>query len=223
MNLSERSPRAIRHSKHPPLNRCARLRASCASRPVCERARCEHVCAIESIARDDQGNVVTDSFGVPRPRLDFVLDDYTLKGAAAFQAVSDEIIKRMSGGRQSKAQAVDGFFGAGHVMGTMRMGNTPSSSVTNSYGRSWDHPNLWLTGSGLFPTVCTANPTLTIVAVTLRQADALIDELRHRDTSNGVFVYECMSYMGLSAHSRGPRCTGTGRRSDPRGNGKYAV
>ncbi|MCX4240386.1 GMC oxidoreductase [Paraliomyxa miuraensis] len=133
-----------------------------------------------TIARDDQGNVVTDAFGVPRPRLDFVLDDYTLAGAKAFEELSDAIITRMSGGKQTKADLVDGFFGAGHVMGTLRMGDSPSQSVTNDFGRSWDHPNLWLTGSGLFPTVGSANPTLTIVAVTLRQAEALRDELRQR-------------------------------------------
>ena len=114
---------------------------------------------------------MTDAIGMPRPRLDFVLDDYTLKGAEAFERVADSIIERMSHGKQNKANVVDGFFGAGHVMGTHRMGSHARDSVTDSFGRSWDHPNLFLTGSGLFPTVDAANPTLTIAAVALRQAD----------------------------------------------------
>jgi hypothetical protein len=51
-------------------------------------------------------------------------------------------------------------------------------SVTDSFGRTWNHKSLYLTGSGLFPTVDAANPTLTIVAVTLRQAQHLIERLR---------------------------------------------
>jgi choline dehydrogenase-like flavoprotein len=55
-------------------------------------------------------------------------------------------------------------------MGTYRMGSDPKTSVTDSYGKTWDHPNLWLAGSGLFPSVGTANPTLTIAALALRAA-----------------------------------------------------
>jgi choline dehydrogenase-like flavoprotein len=56
-------------------------------------------------------------------------------------------------------------------------GAEPKESVTNEHGRTWDHDNLYLTGSGLFPTVCSANPTLTIAAVTLRQIDHLKQRL----------------------------------------------
>ena len=62
-------------------------------------------------------------------------------------------------------------------MGTLRMGDGPATSVTDRDGRTHDHPNLWLTGSGLFPTVDSANPTLTMAAVTLRQAERLIAAL----------------------------------------------
>ena len=63
-------------------------------------------------------------------------------------------------------------------MGTHRMGDDPGKSVTDSYGQTHDHANLWLTGSGLFPTVDSANPTETIVAITLRTAERLIARLR---------------------------------------------
>lgn len=131
-----------------------------------------------TLARDGQGELVTDELGIARPRLDFVLDDYTLRGDKAFQQVADLVITRMSGGAQTKATVVDGWFGAGHVMGTCRMGTEASASVTNQYGQTWQHRNLWLTGSALFPTVGSANPTLTIVAVTLRQVDRILEALR---------------------------------------------
>lgn len=128
-----------------------------------------------TLAKDSSGDYVVDSIGVPRPRLDLVIDDYTVAGAQAFAQVADMIIRRMGG---SGATVMDQWFGAGHVMGTFRMGDDKRNSVTDSYGKTWDHDNLYLTGSGLFPTVCSANPTLTIVAVTLRQAERLKQHLQ---------------------------------------------
>ena len=52
-------------------------------------------------------------------------------------------------------------------------GNNQSNSVVNDMQRSWDHDNLYLVGSGTFPTVATANPTLTIAALCLRTAEKI--------------------------------------------------
>ena len=69
------------------------------------------------------------------------------------------------------------YAGAGHHLGTHRMGVDPHSSVTDSFGAAHDHDNLHIIGGGSFPTVGTANPTLTLVALTLRSADRLVREL----------------------------------------------
>ena len=60
------------------------------------------------------------------------------------------------------------------IVGTYRMGTSNSNSVVNREQRSWDHPNLFLVGSGVFPTVATANPTLTIAALSLWAADTIL-------------------------------------------------
>jgi glucose dehydrogenase len=65
------------------------------------------------------------------------------------------------------------YTGAGHIMGTYRMGGRKEDSVVDSFQRSHDHGNLYLVGSGTFPTGATANPTLTISALALRTADAI--------------------------------------------------
>jgi choline dehydrogenase-like flavoprotein len=39
--------------------------------------------------------------------------------------------------------------------------------------RSFDHPNLFIEGSAVFPTAGAANPTLTIAALALRSVDAI--------------------------------------------------
>jgi choline dehydrogenase-like flavoprotein len=48
--------------------------------------------------------------------------------------------------------------------------------VVDSFQRSHDHDNLYLVGSGSFPTVATANPTLTLAALSLRTADQIISK-----------------------------------------------
>ena len=72
------------------------------------------------------------------------------------------------------------YGGAGHIMGTYRMGDDPKTSVVNSFQRSHDHNNLYLVGSGTFPTGGTANPTLTLSALALRTADKIVSDLRSR-------------------------------------------
>ena len=67
------------------------------------------------------------------------------------------------------------YIGAGHVMGTCRMGDDPKQSVVDKFQRSHDHKNLYLVGSSTFPTGATANPTLTIAALSLRTAKHILD------------------------------------------------
>jgi len=57
------------------------------------------------------------------------------------------------------------------------MGDDPKTSVVNSWLQSHDHPNLYLVGSGTFPSVGTANPTLTLSALALRTTDKIVDVL----------------------------------------------
>lgn len=62
-------------------------------------------------------------------------------------------------------------------MGTLRMGHDPNTSVVDAQLRSHDHANLFLLGSGVFPTAGTANPTLTIAALSLRAAEHMLRDL----------------------------------------------
>jgi choline dehydrogenase-like flavoprotein len=62
-------------------------------------------------------------------------------------------------------------------MGTTVMGDDPSDSVVDRWGRAYDVPNLWIVGSSVFPTSSTANPTLTLAASALRTAQAIHRQL----------------------------------------------
>lgn len=108
-----------------------------------------------------------DAIGLPRPELHYVIDQYAKD---ALVAARDQFTALFDALGTTQITHSDIIFGAGHVMGTCRMGSDKTSSVTDSYGHTWDHPNLWLAGSSLFPTTGTANPTLTIAALALRAA-----------------------------------------------------
>jgi choline dehydrogenase-like flavoprotein len=56
------------------------------------------------------------------------------------------------------------------------MGVKKDNSVVNSFQQAWKHENLYVAGSSTFPTGATANPTLTIAALSLRTADKILRE-----------------------------------------------
>ena len=66
------------------------------------------------------------------------------------------------------------YTGAGHIMGTCRMGDDARTSVVDANQCSHDHRNLFLVGSSTFPTGATANPTLTLAALSMKTADEII-------------------------------------------------
>lgn len=66
---------------------------------------------------------------------------------------------------------------ASHNMGTCRMSASPDDGVTNPYGRTHEVPNLFVTDGSLFPTSTAENPTQTIVALAIRQAAYIVDQL----------------------------------------------
>jgi choline dehydrogenase-like flavoprotein len=70
-----------------------------------------------------------------------------------------------------------------HYMGTVRMGPSDDGmSVCDSYSRVWGVPGLVLAGNGLIPTANSCNPTLTSVALAVRGANALAEELSRADS-----------------------------------------
>ena len=111
-----------------------------------------------------------DVYGVPVPRISYRLDDYTKAGFASSVEAHNAIFAALGA---SKVQHSPVAQGAGHIIGTARMGDDPASSVVDRDLRSHDHPNLFIVGSSVFPTSATANPTLTIAALALRAANVI--------------------------------------------------
>jgi choline dehydrogenase-like flavoprotein len=61
-----------------------------------------------------------------------------------------------------------------HIAGTARMGRNPRTSVCDEWGRLWEAPNVLIADSSLFPTISGYGPTLTLVALAIRNVDALL-------------------------------------------------
>lgn len=111
-----------------------------------------------------------DVYGVPLPRISYRLDGYVKAGLAAARAAHADIFERLGTTEIHHAPEAEG---AGHIIGTLRMGDDPKTSVVDRDLRSHDHANLFMLGSGVFPTSATANPTLTIAALSLRAVGAV--------------------------------------------------
>jgi choline dehydrogenase-like flavoprotein len=65
-----------------------------------------------------------------------------------------------------------------HEMGTARMGRDPKISVLNGFNQSHDIPNLFVTDGACFASIATQNPSLTIMALTVRAVDYAVKELK---------------------------------------------
>ena len=130
----------------------------------------------------------TDALGLPRPRLRYDLEPYTRRGMAAARELASQVFALL-GAQDATAYAPTDpgyvthagqgytFHGSGHTVGTHRMGEDATCSVVDDRQRSWDHENLFLVGAGSAPTVATSNPTLTLAALALRSADAVLEDL----------------------------------------------
>ncbi len=62
-----------------------------------------------------------------------------------------------------------------HQCGTARLGDDPAVSVCDPFGKAHDLDNLYICDASLLPTSAAVNPSLTIAALALRQADYLKD------------------------------------------------
>ncbi len=137
-----------------------------------------------------------DGLNIPRPHIDYGLDTYTMEGFRVAADTCSAVFKQM-GAQEFTQPTVNPYpsdrkpgpgdfsykgreyhmYGAGHIMGTHRMGTDPKCSVVDASQRSHDVPNLWIVGSGSFPTVATANPTLTLLALAFKSAQSILAAL----------------------------------------------
>jgi choline dehydrogenase-like flavoprotein len=135
---------------------------------------------------DEENRVVlhetlTDSDGIPAPKLIYKNSENT-KRLIDFHLERAKEAMRAAGAVDMSVTPLMRDCGW-HLMGTCRMGNDPSRSVVNQYGRSHDVENLFIYDGSVFVTSSGFNPTGTIAAVALRSVKHLIENRRNQEVA----------------------------------------
>jgi choline dehydrogenase-like flavoprotein len=119
-----------------------------------------------------------DALGLPRLKLNMSVSskdfqDYrdTLKELGRQLLVSGAGMIRLN--RLTLAEWLDVIDWGNHHMGTTRMSDTPRTGVVDRNAMVHGVSNLFVAGSSIFPTYGASNPTLNLIALTLRLADRL--------------------------------------------------
>lgn len=120
-----------------------------------------------------------DRLGLPRVRTNWRVNKDDRRGLTRLRMAMAAAIRGKGLGILVDDPSVDeagwptSMEGGKHHMGTTRMHHDPRQGVTDPAGRVHGLANLYVTGSSVFPTSGYANPTFTLVALTLRLADHL--------------------------------------------------
>jgi choline dehydrogenase-like flavoprotein len=141
----------------------------------------EHLAAIQLDGEDmpQLGNRVDldpdlrDVYGFPVPRITYSSHPFELASSDFLGPKLAAICNATPGVVKSQVlptNARGGPVGTVHVMGTARMGDDPSSSVVDPWGRVHDLDNVYLADGSVFVSAGGFNPTLTIMALSLRMA-----------------------------------------------------
>lgn len=119
-----------------------------------------------------------DQYGLPVPTLHYKFhpnSDAMYEHAAA---ASKKLLESL-GGRNVISRKGGG--GGCHNMGVARMSADPADGVTNRWGQAHDVPNLFVSDGSVFTSSAAANPTLTIVALAMRQADHIVERMSRKE------------------------------------------
>ena len=141
------------------------------------------------------GNRVTvdpsyrDAIGNMRPVIQYDVNDYTRRSFEVATSITAQVFAKGQIENATRYRTTDAdyltyngvgysFNGAGHLVGTHRMGFTEADSVVDREQRTWAHKNLFLVGCGNMPTIGTSNPTLTMSALAFAAAENILRDLR---------------------------------------------
>ncbi|MBG6189995.1 choline dehydrogenase-like flavoprotein [Arthrobacter sp. CAN_A212] len=116
---------------------------------------------------------VTDRLGLPVPNVHF--DDHPNDTAMRNHGYQQASLLYEAVGALSSHHTPP--YPSTHNMGTARMSERPEDGVVNQWGQTHDVKNLFVSDGSQFTTGAAANPTLTIVALAIRQAEYIAEQL----------------------------------------------
>jgi choline dehydrogenase-like flavoprotein len=126
-----------------------------------------------------------DEWGIPVLRFHWKAGENEIKMAKDMQDTFRSIVEA-GGGKYLTESSPDGpnpygIYDGGaaiHESGTVRMGNDPKTSALNKHNQAHDVKNLFVTDAAAFVTNPDKNPTLTILALSWRASEFLLDEAK---------------------------------------------
>jgi choline dehydrogenase-like flavoprotein len=121
----------------------------------------------------DLDPTLRDVFGLPVPRITYANSSFELDARTFYSPKLLDILKA-AGAQYGFIAPADSPSQSRHIMGTLRMGNDPSASVCDAFGKFHDVDNLYCMDGGAFVTASGYNPTLTIITLALRAAANLV-------------------------------------------------
>jgi choline dehydrogenase-like flavoprotein len=143
-------------------------------------------CGMEVAPDPDRRFTLTDqrdALGMPRLKLNMTLADSDL---ASYRATLEELGRQLLAARtgmlrirnNTRAEWLATLDWGNHHMGTTRMSDNPKLGVVDADSRVYGVHNLYIAGSSIFPTYSASNPTMNLIALTLRLADRLKGQFR---------------------------------------------
>jgi choline dehydrogenase-like flavoprotein len=143
---------------------------------------CTMEIAIEHELLPDPDNRLTlsskkDWLGLPKPNIYYDVGSYVRRSAEEYSVPIARRLGEALGA--THFQVTTEFVQSDHIMGGMIMGRDASTSVVDLDCRAHDHPNLFLPGGGAMTTSGCGNSTLTMAALALKSADAIVTQLRN--------------------------------------------
>jgi len=122
--------------------------------------------------------MVCDAFGVPVVRIEYAWTENERRMVADARRTIREMVRAAGGVVLSESKAISVPGQAVHEVGTARMGTDSRSSVVDPFNRCWDAPNVLVLDGAAWPTSGWQNPTLTMMALTVRACRHAIASVR---------------------------------------------
>jgi choline dehydrogenase-like flavoprotein len=142
----------------------------------------------EAIARKDNyceiDPSVVDEWGIPVLRFNYKWSDQEIRQTKHMQDTFEEIIHNMGGIALGDKPGADRNYGLTkpgeiiHEVGTTRMGTDSKTSVVNKFQQLHDADNVFIVDAGPFVSQADKNPTWTILALSWRTSDYIVQQLK---------------------------------------------
>lgn len=125
---------------------------------------------------------VRDAWGIPALRIHATYGENERMMAKAMRQDVGKMLDALQLKNETPPNEELSIFGKNiHECGTARMGTDPKKSVVNAWNRVHDVKNVFVTDGAAFVTQGCYEPTLTIMAVSVRAADGIIESSKRRE------------------------------------------